>query len=333
MEVHLKKMSTGTKYIIIIIFRILDIILIPLTFLASVWFKYIRKVNVNRMYFSKMIFNKIGILPIHDHYYEPLVNPDKHLNKNFSSKRKLPGIFFNDKIQLSLLNQFHFQEELIEIPENAPKDDNWGFFHNNNSFESGDCEYLYSIIRLFKPKKMIEIGSGFSTRISLLAFEKNKSEDQSFTYDLTCIEPYEFHLISNLNVNHVKQKVENIDVNYFTSLNKNDILFIDSSHIIRPDGDVLHEFLNILPSLKSGVLIHIHDIFTPNHYPYSWIKNHILWNEQYLLEAFLTDNDNYEIIGALNYLKHNYWKEIALKFPILANNKSAEPGSFWIRKK
>ena len=113
-----------------------------------------------------------------------------------------------------------------------------------------------------------------------------------------------------------------------------DILFIDSSHIIRPQGDVLFEYLELLPTLKSGVLIHVHDIFTPKDYLNDWVyKHHFLWNEQYLLEAFITYNSEFKIIGALNYLTHNYRKEFEEKCPIYEKQQGREPGAFWMIKR
>jgi hypothetical protein len=124
----------------------------------------------------------------------------------------------------------------------------------------------------------------------------------------------------------------------FSTLEKNDILFIDSSHIIRPQGDVLLIYLTILPMLKKGVYVHIHDIFTPKDYLDSWIlENVYLWNEQYLVEAFLSMNKEYKIIGALNFLKHNYFKELSEKCPILKqvphDEQRYEPRSLWIVRK
>lgn len=122
-----------------------------------------------------------------------------------------------------------------------------------------------------------------------------------------------------------------MDVNFFNQLGENDILFIDSSHIIRPQGDVLFEYLQILPILNKGVIVHIHDIFTPKDYLNEWIFNGTLfWNEQYFLESFLCLNNSYSIIGALNYLKNNYYNELAEKCPMLTLDR--EPGSFWIKK-
>ena len=110
----------------------------------------------------------------------------------------------------------------------------------------------------------------------------------------------------------IRQPVETVDKTIFTCLESNDILFIDSSHIIRPQGDVLCEYLQILPVLQPGVLVHVHDIFTPKDYLDEWLREQgLFWNEQYLLEAFLSGNTDYEIIAALNFLKHHHWDRIS----------------------
>ena len=97
---------------------------------------------------------------------------------------------------------------------------------------------------------------------------------------------------------------------------------------------LLFEYLEIaLPVLKPGVIVHIHDIFTPKDYLDDWIyKQHRLWNEQYLLEAFLTFNNKFKIIGATNYLSHNYRDEFSAKCPIFASQRGREPGAFWLRR-
>ena len=118
---------------------------------------------------------------------------------------------------------------------------------------------------------------------------------------------------------------------FFSILENGDILFIDSSHVIRPQGDVLFEYLEVLPSLNKGVIVHIHDIFSPKDYPEAWIKNEVkFWNEQYLLEAFLYSNTDWEIIGALNFLHHNYYEKLKETCCYLTPDR--EPGSFYIKK-
>jgi hypothetical protein len=128
--------------------------------------------------------------------------------------------------------------------------------------------------------------------------------------------------------------VERVDKELFRTLGENDILFIDSSHMIRPQGDVLCEFLEILPLLNPGVLVHVHDIFTPKDYPDRWIKDQVLfWNEQYLLEGFLSFNKDFKVIGALNHLANHYQQQLASKCPIYAREHSVrQPGSFWMQR-
>ena len=129
----------------------------------------------------------------------------------------------------------------------------------------------------------------------------------------------------------IRQKVEGLGKAVFAELEKGDILFIDSSHIIRPQGDVLFEYLESLPSLNRGVIVHIHDIFSPKDYLKEWVTNEVrFWNEQYLLEAFLTCNRDWKIIGALNYLHHNHFERLQEKCPFLT--KDREPGSFYVEK-
>jgi predicted O-methyltransferase YrrM len=208
------------------------------------------------------------------------------------------------------------------------------FYFNNHSFPPADAEYLYNIVRHTKPRKIVEIGSGFSTLITIKALEKNKLEDPAYTAAHTCIEPYEMPWLEKTGATIIRKKVEDTGNSFARSLEAGDILFIDSSHIIRPQGDVLFELLELLPLLNPGVLVHIHDIFTPKDYPDHWIfQQHRMWNEQYLLEAFLSMNQEYEVIGAVNYLAHHYGAALYAASPVFARRPEREPGSFWIRKK
>ena len=146
------------------------------------------------------------------------------------------------------------------------------------------------------------------------------------------IEPYEQPFLETLEVDLIRKRVELFDHSIFAELNENDILFIDSFHVIRSQGDVLFEYLEIIPQLSSGVIVHIDDVFTPKDYLDEWVYNHVLLNEQYLLEASLSLNKEYKIIGALNYLSHNHKNVLEDVCPILASQDNREPGSFWMKK-
>ena len=300
----------------------------PFTLLAAIWLKLARKVKIG--YLEEKIFMLVGVLPIIDHYYEPVINPKKHLIKPLSDDRPLPGIDLNTDEQLALLAQFNYNDELTNFP--LEEKEKFEFYYNNGFYESGDAEYLYSIVRHLKPGKIIEIGSGYSTLMAQKALLQNKLEDSNYQYKHICVEPYEQPWLDK-KVEVVRERVETIDKRFFEQLEANDILFIDSTHVIKPQGDVLFEYLEILPILKPGVIVHIHDIFTPKNYPDKWIiDEHRLWNEQYLLEAFLTFNSKFKIIGALNYLSHNYHDQFVAKNPIFGTQPGREIGAFWMVK-
>lgn len=328
---------------------ILDIILIPFVFLSGVIFYMIRLIDINHlenMRITKKILRWIGVYPVLDHFYDPLLNP-KNLRHALNKERELPGLDLNVNMQLEMLDKFNFNDEFAEFPLNFQG--KLEYFYINYSFLPIDAQYLYNTIRHFKPKKLIEIGCGFSTLVSAKALEKNRRENTNHKNHHICIEPYRHGWLGNLPIQLIKKPVESLEKSIFTQLEANDILFIDSSHMIKPQGDVLFEYLEILPILKPGVIVHIHDIYTPKDYPEKCIVNQVkFWNEQYLLEAFLSSNPDFEIIGALKYLKDHHFKELASKCPALKDDRIIkkseekiacssldflETSSFWIRKK
>jgi hypothetical protein len=310
---------------------LIDLALAPIAITASLLMRLMRQIPPRRLPRTVKAFRKLGVFPIVDHYYEPLFNP-AHLRHSLSLDRDLPGLDWNISEQLDLLTKFNFNEELLAFPLNYERD--FQFFYNNNFFESGDAEFLYNIIRYFAPRRIFEIGSGQSTLLAASAIQANRRCDANYRCRHVCVEPYENKWLHQLNIELVRSPVERLDKSFFDKLEENDILFIDSSHMIRPQGDVLFEFLEILPTLKSGVLVHIHDIFSPKDYLHEWIYEDVrFWNEQYLLEAFLSFNAQFKIMGSLNFLKHHYPEALAVACPVLRKQMDfREPGSFWIRR-
>jgi hypothetical protein len=311
--------------IIHFLLNIIDLLIVPFVFLSTFLLKLIRKFNVKRNFpIAHKIFLKLGIFPIRDHYYDPLFNP-KHLYKPLESERTLSAIDFNIEGQLDLLRHFQYSEEILELTD---KKDFFDF--NNNSFNNLDADMWYNYIRHFKPKRIIEIGSGNSTKLATLAIAKNKDVDANYHCEHICIEPFEMPWLESLNIKVYREKVETFPLDFFSQLEANDILFIDSSHVLRPQGDVLFEFLEILPVLKPGVIVHIHDIFTPQDYPHQWVvDDNRLWNEQYLLEAFLSYNNQWKITSALNLLRLHHIEQLKKCSPNAMGGKFS--GSFYIQ--
>lgn len=288
--------------------------------------KIIRRGGVENFYLNKYLIKVFGIFPIRNHYYEPrFVYPT---NFDFDQIRKIPFEIDLDK-QLLLLNEFYNIVELNSLPPDIPISKG-GFFVNNPNFGAGDVELYYLIIRKFKPKRIIEIGSGYSTMLCLKAIDQNKLD--GIQTDLTCIEPFEMPFLNQeKNITLIRKPVEEVGFDLFQSLEENDILFIDSSHIIRPGNDLLHIFFEILPMLKKGVIIHIHDIFSPRHYPKEWLTEKMrFWNEQYLLEAFLHNNHDYQVLFTANHLVKSHYEEA--KKVLIHLQPNSEPSSFWMQK-
>lgn len=316
------------KYFIFVI----DVLFAPITIVAGIWLKFLRRYNISFWYtrsnVSKFILDIIGVFPITNHYYEPFYS-FKDFKKPLSQKRSLAGIDFKLSVQLELLKKFKYNKEIKEINDLPISELNYSF--KKGPFLSGDSEMLYNMIRHHKPKRIIEIGCGHSTLMIQHAVKKNNYENNNYSCRHTCVEPFENEWLLKLDVEVMRIKVEDLDVSFFDILESNDFLFIDSTHMIRPQGDVLFEYLELLPSLKPGVIIHIHDIFSPRDYLEEWLKEgKLFWNEQYLLEAFMSFNSQFEVLLSLNYLKNDYYLQLSEVCPFLTEER--EPGSFWIRR-
>ena len=254
------------------------------------------------------------IRPIH--YYEPLPDFRSITCEQIQRKRDYPAIDFHREEQLHLLRELEpYALELSETDELV-----------NDYFSGLDAVVYYSLIRQLKPRRIIEIGGGYSTRIAGKALAANQSGR------LTCIEPHPGDRLNGARVHLVTKRVEELDVSFFSALEPNDILFIDSSHTVKFGSDVCYEFLEILPALKRGVWVHVHDIFFPHDYPADWlVKRRLALNEQYLLEAFLSFNHDFEIALSNYWLSLECPNEAARLWPKSAVAEQA-PSSFWMRR-
>jgi hypothetical protein len=308
---------------------VIDIALSILAIPAAYLLLHYRRVGSRKLPKTTARLKQIGVFPIRNHYYEPLFD-DRSLSRPLSKDRSLPGLDLNESSQIALLSKLNYSDELLALDLKRRRDQVDTFYIHNLTFESGDAEFLYQIIRHLKPGKIIEIGSGHSTKIARLALKKNTLET-SIDYAHICVEPYERRWLEKLQgVSVIRQRIEDCDFDWSTALQPGDLLFVDSSHVIRPQGDVLTEYLEIFPQLKPGVYVHIHDVFTPKDYPRSWVVDEVkFWNEQYLLEALLSHTDRYEVVAALNYLKHKHYDLLCRVCPYLTPER--EPGSFYFK--
>ena len=269
---------------------------------------------------------EVHITPVH--YYYPIPDTRYLSEQIWLKKSKMLGINLNIETQLDLLRNIFpkYRDQYSQFDDRPKKPDQ--FYFKNEMFDGIDALTLYCMIRHFNPKTIIEVGSGFSTRIFAKAIQQNGKGK------LICIEPYPKELLTealNKSAVLIRERVENLDRQLFEDLEVNDVLFIDSSHIVKIGGDVNFLFLEIIPALKPGVLIHVHDIFFPNEYPKEWVKERLnFWTEQYLLQAFLSFNEKFEVLLSNNYLGLHYEQLLKEVFP---NSPWWTGSSFWFRRK
>lgn len=260
------------------------------------------------------------------HYHEPV--PDfRELSVARLSRRREPvGIVFDLPGQLGRLEDLHsrFGAELRALGAEAD-----GTYVRNPYFSGLDAAVYFAIVRDLKPTRITEIGGGYSTRIAARAVSANAREGHDAV--ITVIEPYpEARLIeAEIKMTLIEERVENLDPASFCGLDRGDILFIDSSHVLRCGGDVVAELLDILPRLKPGVWVHIHDIFFPFDYPADWvIGRRAAFNEQYAVEAFLTFNERFAVRFSNCWLAADYPEIVARVNP--NGEGGANPASLWL---
>jgi hypothetical protein len=315
-------------------------------------FKKVTKISNMKRWLPKIVHNiaatgelsdeclEAGALPMLVHFYSPV--PDlKDLNnrKVWSMKSELPGISFRPEFQLDLINELgnEFGDE-CSWPENSTSDKR-DFYTNNGGFSYGCAAALHTIIRKYKPNNIFEIGSGNSSKVIGDALALNNKES-GIAANFVVIDPYPGDTIRNKinEISHlIEDRVELVDIKEFDILKENDILFIDSSHMVKIGSDVNFLYLEVLPRLNPGVIVHIHDINLPYEYPKTYATNpafRMFWTESYLLQAFLTFNNEFEILLGMNFLQTDHMDTFCEAFPHFDLEKNwANSGSFWIRRK
>lgn len=281
------------------------------------------------------VWQALGLSVLPSHFYEPVPDTRKLRDALWQTHSELAGVDLNEAGQLDLLAHFtaHYKleyESLAREKSSIPHQ----YYSNNHRFSSVDGEILYCMIRHFKPRVIFEAGSGYSTYLAAHAVLRNKDVD-GVDCELTACDPHPnavvkagFPGLSRL----LQEEIQDVPLSAFDRLGENDILFIDSSHVLKIGGDVHYEYLEILPRLKKGVIIHVHDVFLPAEYPKTWVKHYYrFWNEQYLLQAFLAFNQSFEVLWAGSAMHLTRPDQLEQAFSSYDRGLHW-PASFWIRK-
>lgn len=263
------------------------------------------------------------------HSLEDLKYFDKVVKKSQAEFTKsIPG--FSEKRMIDEFNSL--KKYFREFPFPEEDDGKNRFYQKNPAISLMDGLVLYSMMRLKTPKRIIEIGSGYT---SALMMDVN---DRLFDgkIKITFVEPYPENLLSRMKKGDkskykiIKKGVQFVSTDIFKTLKKNDILFIDSTHVSKFNSDVNYELFNILPILNSGVIIHFHDILDGFEYPLYWLEKGWAWNEAYLLRAYLTGNKDYNVLLMTNYLTNRQPELLKKSYP---KGDVLNGGDLWIQKK
>jgi SAM-dependent methyltransferase len=268
------------------------------------------------------------------HFYAPIPHLEHLSDRLWASDSELPGIDMREEAQLAFLTHIRdrYKSEYDAFPD-RPTADPQQYYFEQPMFRSVDAEVLYCVIRERRPRRVVEVGSGYSTLVSAAALRANAASGHRGEF--IAIEPYpnEDILGGLAELDELRRvPVESVELDLFTRLATDDVLFIDSSHVLRIDNDVRFLFLEVLPRLAPGVTVHIHDIFLPREYPRQWVVDEQrFWTEQYLLQAFLAFNAGYEVLWAGSYMHLRHSDELRRAFRSY-HPDTVWPGSFWMRR-
>ena len=268
------------------------------------------------------------------HFYSPIPDMREVLRRGDVLFRRnvsdCPGVDVRAEEQLELvdrLTQFYGELPFPETPNGSTR-----YYFGNQFFRHGDAIVLYAMIRYFRPRRVIEVGSGFSSAVMLDTNERFLDKATRFTF----IEPYPERLLSLItrddkeNCEILESPVQDVDLAVFETLGPGDILFIDSSHVVKAGSDVPHLLFNVLPGLRAGVIVHFHDVFWPFEYPKEWLMAGTAWNEAYFIRAFLEYNDKFEVLLFNSFIAERHREVLRDKMPLALTDPGA---SLWLRKK
>ena len=268
------------------------------------------------------------------HYHSPVVDPS--LVKDYVSKERGAGLDDIPGVPLEIGGMRKLWSENLTFIQSTPFTDEVSAKNRYNylggPYPWGDAITLRMMMHHFRPRRIIEIGSGYSTACML-----DSAEHSSLSgLNLTCIEPYPDRLLSLLregdldSLTLIDRPVQEVPATIVDSLEKNDILFIDSTHVMKTGSDVHYELFHLIPRLAPGVVIHVHDVEFPFEYPDQWIfESNYSWNEAYALRAFLMFNPEFRVVFWNSLFARSYTAAIRDEYPTFLRN----PGtSIWIER-
>jgi methyltransferase family protein len=276
--------------------------------------------------------DRLGYDIVSRNYYSPIPDLRRLPESVWSEPSALEGISLDLELQMAVLER-DLAPFVAEFgpPLHRPADPTQFFLHNG-TYESVDAETLYAMVRLLRPKQIIELGSGRSTQVMAAARAQNASEGAPSSCYV--VDPFPADFTREIAAGSFELdtiSATNVPIERFDELTMGDVLFVDTTHTVKLGGDVVYIMLEVLPALAPGVVVHFHDIFLPWPYPRSWLtESRWFWAEQYLLQAFLAFNSAFETLLAMHALSRRYPDRLQRVFPTFG--PSVKPGAFWLRR-
>lgn len=269
------------------------------------------------------------------HYHSPIPDTAELAKRAelWQRESELPGIDMRPQEQLQWLREVaqRFLPE-CDFPS-QPTADPHRYYIRNESFGLVSATVLHAMVRHLQPRLVLEVGGGMSTLVTTAALRRNAAEGHGGKVVAVDPDPDAF-LRTHPDIELVQRRTEDLDPDLFLRLGNNDILFIDSTHVVRTGGDVNFLFLEVLPRLNAGTYVQVHDIFFPFEYPREWVvEERRFWSEQYLLQAFLVFNTAFQPAWCESYMKARYPEEMERLLPgRLGYLDNYDSNSFWMRK-
>lgn len=267
------------------------------------------------------------------HFYSPMYDTQTVASNRTllwpETPRPILDLNWHKKEQLDLCNRIFAAQQPLPLRRD-PSEDPTEYWCGNDQYPPLDAGILAAMLRHLRPQRMIEIGSGFSSLVTSRVNREEFADSMKFT----CIEPYPrgFLTVGVDGISELREElIQDSPLDLFAELDHNDILFVDTSHTVKTGGDVNWIFHEIVPRLRAGVVVHVHDFFLPREYPEQWVLEGRGWNETYLVRSFLSYNDSFEIIWATQYMLDNHPDEISRAFPS-SDSLSRGGGSLWFRR-
>lgn len=242
-----------------------------------------------------------------------------------------PGIDWRAEEQVAFLTDTLGAQSEISFPD-QPTGDPREYHAGNEMFSRLDAWMLQGMLRHFRPRRMIEVGCGWSSLVTARINREYLDGELHFT----CIEPFPPDFLADGGVDGISQlvaaPVQELPLARFLELEAGDVLFIDTSHTVKTGGDVVFLHNDVLPRLAPGVVVHVHDIALPRDYPQEWVFAGRAWNEQYLVRAFLTFNWAYRILLGVGWLSQFRPEALAATLPDYPAAYGDGGGSLWIQR-